>query len=188
MRTSGVWLRDGNVGGRHGGHRQAGARRLAGQIELQPSRQRRGQRRDDDLIEAPRVDAVVDGHDGIGVADDSLDIGPGGLAQQGQGLLDHGAGFARALILGVDDPMQAMGRVRDEQRERGRSTLGALPHRVQQRLSGGRLMRHDQHSNGGLGVLHVRTPFSVIACDDRTLWLMPQDAAFTAPYPPRRAV
>jgi len=141
-----------------------------------------GNGRDDDLIEAPRIDAVVDGHDGIGVADDSLDIGPAASLSRGRACLITAPAFARSLILGVDDPMQANGP------EFGTSSVNVAGPRSarsrtasKQRLGGGGLVSHHQHSNGGLGGLHVRTPFSVIACDDRTLWLMPQDAAFHGP-------
>ena len=58
--------------------------------------------------------------------------------------------LAAALILGVDDLVQPGRGVGHEQRERGAAALGALADGVQQRLRGGGLVGHHEHSRGCL--------------------------------------
>ena len=75
---------------------------------------------------------------------------PAASLSAGHGLLEHRLGLAAALILGVDDLVQARRGVGHEQRELGLAARGALANGVEQRLRGGRPVGHDENSRGTL--------------------------------------
>src|SRR4051812_2595323 len=70
------------------GDRQAQPVELVGQIELEPARDARRQRGDDDLVEALHVDGVLDRVERVRVADHGLDVAAGGLVEQRHGEVD----------------------------------------------------------------------------------------------------
>ena len=118
----------------------------------------RRQRRDDDLVEAAQVDGIVDGRHRVGISDEPLDRGAGRIAQLRQRIVENLLRLAGALVLGVDDPVQAVRGVGYEQRERARSTRCASCDRVEQRLGRGRLVGNDSTLRRNLRMTSMLSP------------------------------
>jgi hypothetical protein len=86
------------------------------------------------------------------IADDALDRRARRVLEQRNRQLDHLLGLALRLVLGIDDHVQAVRRVRHEQGERRGAALRAFADGLQQGRGGGGLVGDDEDACGRRGL------------------------------------
>jgi hypothetical protein len=104
------------------------------------------------------VHGVLDGVQRLGVADDPFDVRARRLFQQRQGQFEDRLGGVAALVLGVDDPVQAVRNVGHQERERDGPAGRALADGVQERRGRRRAMGDDEDAGGHGGLHKTGTP------------------------------
>lgn len=106
------------------------------EVAAQPLGYALGQRRDDDLVEAPGGHRLADGLEGVRAADEPLDRGARGAAEQRQRGLERPVRVPAALDVG------------DEERELARPRTTAAADLLEELRGGRRPVRDDEHPRG----------------------------------------
>src|SRR5215218_599296 len=128
-----------------GRHWQPQALDLAHEVPAQPLGCLLRQRRDDDLVEVPVADGVLDRGERVGTADEPLYRATGRAPKHRHGVLERPIGSL------------AVGDVRDKQRELARAALPTFAYLLQQAGRRRRAVRHDEYA-----LLRLRLHFRLL--------------------------